>query len=111
MDKNTNFMVRLDYLVQSTGKSYNQIEQELGYPRNALNNYKNGSEPSASRLLELSSYFKVTPAYLFGETDRLEIDLVYQVFNKFSPEEKKEMYLYCHSWMIEKLEENCFKAG
>ncbi|MGL5898276.1 MAG: helix-turn-helix domain-containing protein [Lactobacillaceae bacterium] len=49
-----------------SGKSTNQIERELGYPRNALHNYRTGSEPSATRLMELSQYFQLSPGYLMG---------------------------------------------
>ncbi|MCE2142273.1 helix-turn-helix domain-containing protein, partial [Streptococcus thermophilus] len=47
-------------------KSFNQVERDLGYPRNALHNYKNGVEPSGIRLIELAHYFGVTPEYLLG---------------------------------------------
>lgn len=40
------FYHRLKELVESSGKSANQIERKLGYPRNSLNNYKLGGEPS-----------------------------------------------------------------
>lgn len=42
------FYHRLKELVESSGKSANQIERELGYPRNSLNNYKLGGEPSGT---------------------------------------------------------------
>ena len=52
---NNLFYHRLKELVESSGKSANQIERELGYPRNSLNNYKLGGEPSGTRLIGLSA--------------------------------------------------------
>jgi transcriptional regulator with XRE-family HTH domain len=66
MAKENLFYNRLLELVKLSRKSMNQIERELGYTRNALHNYKTGSDPSARRLLEISSYFGVKPEYLLG---------------------------------------------
>ncbi|WP_252899259.1 helix-turn-helix domain-containing protein [Lactococcus fujiensis] len=45
-------------------KSFNQVERELGYPRNALANYRLGKQPSARRLSELADFFDVSDEYL-----------------------------------------------
>ena len=36
-----NFYERLKELAEASNKSFNQVEKELGYSRNALSNYKN----------------------------------------------------------------------
>lgn len=59
--------LRLKELAQASEKSFNKIERELNYPRNALHNYKEGREPLGTRLIELAHYFGVTPEYLLGE--------------------------------------------
>ena len=61
------FFDRFMLQVKRNNKSINAIEKELGYPRNSLNNYKNGGEPSGSRLVEIAEYFKVSPEYLIGK--------------------------------------------
>ena len=58
------FYLRLVKLILAAGKSLNQVERELGLPRNALSNYKYRSEPGAYRLLMLAHYFGVSPEYL-----------------------------------------------
>ncbi|WP_374049068.1 helix-turn-helix domain-containing protein [Lactococcus cremoris] len=60
------FYGRIKNLAEASDKSFNQIEKELGYSRNALSNYKGKTMPSAIRLLELAEYFDVTPRYLMG---------------------------------------------
>ncbi|WP_350356812.1 hypothetical protein ABLU29_00230 (plasmid) [Lactococcus lactis] len=40
------FYQRLMRKVKQTGKYLNEIERDLGYPRNALSNYRMGSKPS-----------------------------------------------------------------
>ena len=53
------FYDRLKTLVIDSQKSFNQVERELRYPRNALANYRLGKEPSAKRLTEIADYFNV----------------------------------------------------
>lgn len=43
----------------------NQIERELGYPRNTISSYKR-QNPSTKRLDELAEYFNVSVDYLLG---------------------------------------------
>ena len=66
MAENQLFYPRLEELIRLSKKSFNQVERDLGYPRNALHNYKNGMEPSGIRLIELAHYFGVTQEYLLG---------------------------------------------
>ncbi|MFD2254899.1 helix-turn-helix domain-containing protein [Lactococcus formosensis subsp. bovis] len=63
------FYERLQSLAKETNKSFNQIERELGYPRNALNAYKSGKSPSAKRTAELAKYFGVSTNYLIGNDE------------------------------------------
>ncbi|WP_285023664.1 helix-turn-helix domain-containing protein [Lactococcus garvieae] len=66
---------RLTKLIEETGKSMNQIETELNYPRNTLQSYKR-SNPSAKRLAEIAKYFNVSTDYLLGrEENKTENDL------------------------------------
>ncbi len=67
MIEETIFYSRLKQEIEKSGKSTNQIERELGYSRNALHNYKNGTEPSGTRLIEIAEYFHVSPKFLIGK--------------------------------------------
>lgn len=64
------FYKRLKEEIQLKGKTFNLVERELEYSRNALNNYKHGNEPSGTRLVELSEYLMVSPAYLVGKSNK-----------------------------------------
>ncbi|MET4550363.1 helix-turn-helix transcriptional regulator [Lactococcus lactis] len=96
------FYERLLILSNLKRESFNRIEINLGYSRNALNNYKNGTTPSGSRLLELTNYFQVTPGYLMGMEDELSVlspDLLFQLFTQ---EQKIEMLPLCQNWLLSK---------
>lgn len=80
MESETLFYNRLNKLVKQSGKSYNQIERELDYPRNALVNYKFGETPSGNRLIELSEHFSVFPEYLIGNIENFNIKIVEGIF-------------------------------
>lgn len=69
------FYERLNKLVKESGKSMNQVERELNYPRNALNAYKNKKNPSAKRTSEIAEYFGVSTDYLLGNTTARNLDL------------------------------------
>lgn len=86
------FYHRLKELVESSGKSANQIERELGYPRNSLNNYKLGGEPSGTRLIGLSEYFNVSPKYLWDIIDEPMTVLQLIFFKLYSRREKRNVY-------------------
>lgn len=92
------FYERLTELSKRSGKSKNYIERELGYPRNALNNYKKGREPSGSRLLELAAYFDVSPEYLLGKSDEVYYRSSKIVFSHLNNEEKYRLYLTSKKW-------------
>ncbi|WP_394852280.1 hypothetical protein [Lactococcus lactis] len=51
MTEESVFYQRLKTEIQLSGKNFNQVERELGYPRNSLNNYKsNATEPSGNSI-------------------------------------------------------------
>lgn len=80
MDKESKFYLRLKLLSSSLGKSINQIAKELGYSRNALNNYKCRGEPSAVRLLELENYFEVSPEFMIGKNLDKDVKSIKEIF-------------------------------
>ena len=106
------FYRRLKDLIEKSGKSANQIERELGYPRNSLNNYKLGGEPSGTRLIGLSEYFNVSPKYLIGLIDDPANSSTMilsnehndsppiNIFKSLTHKEKKEMCLICQKWLF-----------
>ena len=94
------FYRRLKDLIEKSGKSANQIERELGYPRNSLSNYKLGGEPSGIRLIVLSEYFNVSPKYLMGIIDEPNDSSAINLFKTLTQEEKKEMCLICQKWLF-----------
>ena len=59
---------RIKLLVENSNKSMNEIDRELGYPRNTLAGLKNRN-PSIGRLNEIAEYFNVSTDYLLGNTD------------------------------------------
>lgn len=60
-----NFYERLQDLAKKQGKSFNEIEQELGLGKNTLYSYKK-NQPTAQRLKQFSEYFNVSIDYLLG---------------------------------------------
>lgn len=68
------FYERLKSLAEEKNKSFNQIERELNYPKNALNDYKKGKNPSAKRTAEIAKYFNVSIDYLLGNTTARDYD-------------------------------------
>lgn len=98
--KKVTFYQRLEQLQRSSKKSFNQIEKDLGYPRNALNNYKLGGIPSGKRLLEMAEYFNVTPDYLLGIKKTLTVPSLSIFFEKLELKEKMEMCELCQKWLF-----------
>lgn len=82
------FYDRLKTLVTESHKSFNQIERELGYPRNAFSNYRNGVKPSAKRLSEIADYFNVSPEFLLGKSVDRDLKKIQLLFSKLTPERK-----------------------
>ncbi|WP_416449045.1 hypothetical protein QK916_13720 [Lactococcus lactis] len=46
---------RLKLLIKDAHKSFNQVERELGYPRNTLKNYKYKKKPSVGRVFDMAN--------------------------------------------------------
>ncbi|QDK70733.1 helix-turn-helix domain-containing protein [Lactococcus protaetiae] len=59
---------RIEKLVSKSGKSMNEIDRELGYPRNTLAGLRN-RKPSIGRLNEIAEYFNVSTDYLLGRKE------------------------------------------
>jgi transcriptional regulator with XRE-family HTH domain len=105
------FYKRVRKLANSLGKSFNQIEKELGYSRNSLSNYKVQTMPSAIRLLELAEYFNVTPRYLLGmdnicSKNQEKNEFAEFLFKNLDKNQKLEICRFSQAWMLEELKEN-----
>lgn len=103
MKRSSVFYERLVNEVEKRKKSINYIERELGYPRNALHNYKNGSGPSGSRLIEISQYLKISPLYLIGMSNDKNIDSPTIYFKQLSEVEKLDMLKIAQDWAYLKI--------
>lgn len=103
MTEESVFYQRLKTEIQLMGKNFNQVERELGYPRNSLNNYKNGIEPSGTRLVELADYFGVSSGYLIGKREKVESVSLKVSFQSLDFEQKRELYEICQSWVTNQL--------
>lgn len=107
MTDNHLFQERLTQAIKLSGKSTNQIERELGYPRNALHNYRTGSEPSATRLMELSQYFQLPPGYLMGVIPNHVPNNPRAYFEQLNEEQKVAMLKICHNWAENFIKSTC----
>ncbi|CAJ1223383.1 helix-turn-helix domain-containing protein [Lactococcus lactis] len=99
MEKNNLFYERLTKAIEKSGKSANCVERELGYSRNALHNYKNGTEPSGSRLIELAQYFNISPEYLIGKQECIQYYDLEDYFQNLNEKQKLEIYMLSHEWI------------
>ena len=108
--RTNNFYERLIKLAKQRGQSINYIERKLGYGRNSLHNYKNGSEPSAVRLIELSHFFGTSPEYLLGMEEKYDVKKYVELFHKLSDEEKLNVLELCHEWELEKMRHMIFET-
>lgn len=100
MSETSVFYVRLNKLIKNSSKAFNEVERELGYPRNSLSNYKYGALPSANRLIELAHYFGVTPEYLAGESEEKEKNSIETFFASLSDEQRERMCNLCYKWLL-----------
>lgn len=106
------FKERLFEQIRFSGKSINQIERELGYPRNAISNYKNGGEPSGTRLVELANYFRISPEYLIGQVSFSDKISSQELFNRMDFDQKNEIGKLYLNWIISNLNiSNDMKSG
>lgn len=96
------FYKRVKDLAKLRGQSLNCVERNLGYPRNALNNYKHVDCPSGKRLLELSQYFGVSPEYLIDEIPPPSLsETPGSYFNQLTDQEKHQMFIISQTWLLE----------
>jgi transcriptional regulator with XRE-family HTH domain len=101
MSENSIFYQRLKELIDLSGKSFNQIERELGYSRNSLHNYRKVTKtPSASRLLELAHYFGVSTEYLWGKDEDLGLKSIETIFFSLTEEQKRKMFSISQEWLL-----------
>lgn len=98
MEKNFIFSELLFQAIEQSHKSVNCIERELGYPRNAIHNYKEGVTPSAYWLIELAHYFHVTPDYLLGLSDGVSPISIDIIFNQSDEEQKIKILSLALDW-------------
>lgn len=98
--KEKHFYERIIRLSKQRKKSMNEIERELGYPRNALHNYKDGKEPSGRRLIEIAHYFGVSPEYLLDGYNSTDYVPIIQFFQSLSEDDKIELCEYCQKWLV-----------
>lgn len=102
------FYQRLRALTHNSGKSFNQIERDLGYTRNALANYKNGGMPSGVRLMELADYFKVLPEYLIGKIPFKDVENIETTFTSLNNIQKMEMYFLSQKWVLSRVKDDSY---
>lgn len=98
MAEETIFYSRLKQEIKKSRKSTNQIERELGYSRNVLHNYKNGTEPSGTRLIEIADYLHISPKFLIGKSETPSEKSPTIQFEQLSDAQKFEMLRLCHNW-------------
>ncbi len=75
---------RLKLLIKDAHKSFNQVERELGYPRNTLKNYKYKKKPSVGRVFEMANYFNVSIEFLLGIEEKDNKNIVKNFVKKYS---------------------------
>ena len=80
---------RLKLLIKEAHKSFNQIERELGYPRNTLKNYKYKKKPSVGRVFELANYFNVSIEFLLGMEEETNKNSLQDRLEKLNREKKE----------------------
>lgn len=101
----SNFYERLLEQSKIRHLSINEVERALGYPRNSLNNYKKGSEPSATRLLAISHFFNVAPELLMGEVNYPNREEVKDYFENLPIVQKKEIISFGQKWFLSNFQE------
>lgn len=106
LNKNTLFYTRLIELSKENNLSLNQIEKDLDYPKDSLNNYSsNDVIPSEKRLTELSCYFDVTPEYLSGRSNCKHHSYLELVFDRLNEDEKNTLFDIANDWHLNNKEQ------
>lgn len=103
MQGKSKFYERLIKLSKQSKKSINQIERELGYPRNALHNYKLTREISGTRLVELAQYFHCSPEYLLGMSQEKYENSLELLFKKLNENDKIKILKLSESWFLSQI--------
>lgn len=103
MENECTFYYRFISECKKIGKSVNQVERDLGYPRNALHNYKNVRIPSGERLISLAEYFGVSPRYLLDGGETTQHSMMQRFFQELDTTEKMELSRLCHSWILSQM--------
>lgn len=103
MNKDSLFYERLKGVIKQSRKSFNCVERELGYPRNSLHNYKYNTDPTGTRLIELSQYFNVTPEFLLGKSEERFQNSPQNFFNHLNEEQKLEVLKIAQKWGNDKI--------
>lgn len=91
-----NFYERLQKLTKENGKSFNQVEKDLGYSKNSMYQYKK-TNPSNEKLRLLADYFNVSTDYLIGRTDKKietltpEFSVIQRRAKELTPEQQREL--------------------
>ncbi|GEB08776.1 hypothetical protein LLA03_13610 [Lactococcus lactis subsp. lactis] len=67
-EENIMFYKKLQELAKKKGKSFAEIEKDLGLSKNSMYNYKT-KKPTADRLNDIAEYFDVSVDYLLGRQD------------------------------------------
>ena len=94
------FYQRLKELAEEKHKSFNEVERELNYTRNALANYRNYTIPSGLRLIELSDYFGVSPSYLIGQVNEKGGDAIKERIDGLDLIGKEELFDLFKTWIL-----------
>jgi len=68
-----NFIKRLEQLMYDEKISEYKLTQELNLSKSAIWNWKQGSYPTADKLVKLADYFEVSVDYLLGRSDDIGI--------------------------------------
>lgn len=88
------FYKKLQELAKKKGKSFAQIEKDLGLAKNSMYNYKT-KKPTADRLNDIAEYFGVTTDYLLDDTENQEQTYEYSVIQRrakeMTPEQQREL--------------------
>ena len=88
------FYEKLQKLAKEKGKSFAQIEKDLGMSKNSMYNYKKNN-PTATRLNDIAEYFGVTTDYLLDDTENQEQTYEYSIIQRrakeMTPEQQREL--------------------
>ncbi|WP_061415276.1 helix-turn-helix domain-containing protein [Lactococcus sp. DD01] len=101
MTKHSLFYERIKEISKKQNKSINQIERELGLPRNSLHNYKYDRIPSVKRVTELARYFGVSIDYLVGEEKESSVESVDVLFSRLNSYQKIALLKLLRNWFLD----------